>query len=117
FLDARLGDRGDLVLGGGLEERLAHELDGDLRVDARTVDLLEHGARRLALAKPLERDLAAEIAVGLAELGAHDLPRDLHDHLLLDRGDVFDAHLHGGRWLPQSYCWRQSRGTALSQSS
>src|SRR5439155_27019088 len=72
------------------------QLDRDLGVDPGAVDLLEHRARDLALAESLERDALAELAVRIAELLAHRFPRHLDKHLLLDRGNVFDAYLHGG---------------------
>src|SRR6185312_11539920 len=97
LLDARLGDRREVVLLVRLEERLAHELVRDLGVDARSVDLLEHGTRDLALAETLEGDTLAELLVRLVELRAHGLPGDLDEHLLLDGRDFFDANLHRGR--------------------
>jgi hypothetical protein len=89
------------VLAVGGEERLADEGLGDLGVDARGVDLLEDRAGRLALAEAAQGDPLAELAVGGAETIGDGLPRDLDDELLLDRGDVFDADLHGAAWLPQ----------------
>src|SRR5690606_18132022 len=84
LLDARLGDRREIVLLVRAQERLAHQLVRDLGVDARAVDLLEDGARHLALPEALERDALAELPVRCAELLAHRLPRDLDVHLLLD---------------------------------
>src|SRR6185503_4443547 len=91
FLDARLGDRGKRVLLRRREERFAHELVRDLGGHALPVDLLEHRARRLALAESFERDVLTEVLVSLVQLDAHGLPRDLDKHLLLDGRYVFDA--------------------------
>ena len=97
LLDARLGDRGEVVLLVRAEERLAHELVGDLGVDALAVDLLEHRPRHLALAEALERDALGELAILVVELLAHRLPRDLDEHLLFDGRHFFDADLHKAR--------------------
>src|SRR5690606_35720970 len=94
--DPRLGNRGEVVLLVRAEERLAHEFVRDLGVDARSVDLLEHRARHLALAETLEGDAFAELAIRITELLTHRLPRDLDEHLLLDGRHFFDSNLHRG---------------------
>ena len=84
--DARLGDRVDLVLLRRVDERLLHQLLGDLALHVLAEALLEDRARDLALAEAVHLHLRAELLVSAVELVAHRLPGDLDGELLFDGG-------------------------------
>jgi hypothetical protein len=73
----------DLVLGDGLPYRLFDQLAGHVVLDLGLVELLDQRPRHLAGAETLEARLAAELIVGLLQLGGDVAPGNLEIHALL----------------------------------